>query len=43
MRRKEISELVKRRLYAESIGRCMNPRCQKNYSYMVEILLKKPI
>lgn len=29
MRRKEISELVKRRLYAESIGQCMNPRCQK--------------
>jgi len=26
---REISENVKRRLYAESMGRCMNPACQK--------------
>lgn len=29
MSRKEISENVKRKLYAESMGRCMNPHCQK--------------
>lgn len=29
MGRKEISENVKRMLYAESMGRCMNPNCQK--------------
>ncbi|MGP1505539.1 MAG: HNH endonuclease signature motif containing protein [Eggerthia catenaformis] len=28
MRRKPISENVKRRLWAESMGRCMNPDCQ---------------
>lgn len=28
MSRKEISENVKRRLYAECMGRCMNPNCQ---------------
>lgn len=30
MNRKPISEEVKRRLYAESMGRCMNPECQKD-------------
>ncbi len=29
MSREPISEKVKRRLYAESMGRCMNPSCQK--------------
>ncbi len=29
MNRDAISELIKRRLYAESMGRCMNPKCQK--------------
>lgn len=29
MGRETINENVKRRLYAESMGRCMNPRCQK--------------
>ena len=29
MTRDGISENVKRRLYAESMGRCMNPACQK--------------
>ena len=28
MSREEISEIIKRRLYAESMGRCMNPNCQ---------------
>ena len=28
MSREEISETIKRRLYAESMGRCMNPNCQ---------------
>jgi hypothetical protein len=28
MRREAISENVKRKLYAESMGRCMNPNCQ---------------
>ena len=28
MSRKEISENVKRRLYAECMGRCMNPNCK---------------
>ena len=27
MSREAISENVKRRLYAESMGRCMNPNC----------------
>ncbi|RGJ28622.1 HNH endonuclease signature motif containing protein [Fusobacterium varium] len=30
MGRKLIEENVKRRLYAESMGKCMNPACQKN-------------
>lgn len=29
MSRKGIDEIVKRKLYAESMGRCMNPKCQK--------------
>ena len=29
MSRESISENIKRRLYAESMGRCMNPECQK--------------
>ena len=29
MNRKNIDEIVKRKLYAESMGRCMNPKCQK--------------
>ena len=29
MSREEINESVKRRLYAESMGRCMNPNCQE--------------
>lgn len=29
MNRKKINENVKRKLYAESMGRCMNPHCQK--------------
>ena len=29
MSREGISENIKRRLYAESMGRCMNPECQK--------------
>lgn len=29
MSREEISENIKRRLYAESMGRCMNPNCLK--------------
>ncbi len=29
MSREKISENVKRRLYAESMGRCMNPNCQR--------------
>lgn len=29
MGRKKIDENIKRRLYAESMGRCMNPKCQK--------------
>lgn len=29
IQRTEISENIKRRLYAESMGRCMNPNCQK--------------
>lgn len=28
MGREAISENIKRRLYAESMGRCMNPECQ---------------
>lgn len=28
MSREPISENVKRKLYAESMGRCMNPDCQ---------------
>ena len=28
MARDKISEIVQRRLYAESMGRCMNPACQ---------------
>ena len=27
-KRKAVSENTKRRLYAESMGRCMNPRCE---------------
>ncbi|WP_227866744.1 HNH endonuclease signature motif containing protein [Clostridioides sp. ES-S-0190-01] len=30
MNRKSINENVKRRLYAESMGKCMNPDCQEN-------------
>ena len=30
MSRKPINEEVKRRLYSESMGRCMNPECQKD-------------
>lgn len=30
MNREKISENVKRRLYAESMGKCMNPNCWKN-------------
>lgn len=29
MNRKAIDETVKRKLYAESMGRCMNPKCQR--------------
>lgn len=29
MNRDEIKETVKRRLYAESMGRCMNPKCKR--------------
>lgn len=29
MSRETITENVKRRLYAESMGRCMNPNCQR--------------
>ena len=29
MNRKDIEESVKRKLYAESMGRCMNPKCQE--------------
>ena len=29
MSRKPIEENVKRRLFAESMGRCMNPNCRK--------------
>lgn len=29
MSREQISENVKRRLCAESMGRCMNPNCQE--------------
>ncbi len=29
MVRQKIPEYIKRRLYAESIGRCMNPKCQR--------------
>lgn len=29
MSRESISEDVKRKLYAESMGRCMNPSCQR--------------
>lgn len=29
MNREQINENIKRRLYAESMGRCMNPNCQK--------------
>ncbi|MGI6501631.1 MAG: HNH endonuclease signature motif containing protein [Anaerostipes sp.] len=29
MNRKGIDETVKRKLYAESMGRCMNPKCQR--------------
>lgn len=30
MSRVKIAENVKRRLYAESLGKCMNPNCLKN-------------
>lgn len=30
MNRKPIPENVKRRLWAESMGRCMNPACREN-------------
>ena len=31
MNREQINENIKRRLYAESMGRCMNPNCQKEF------------
>ena len=30
MNREKVSENVKRRLYAESMGRCMNPNCRED-------------
>ena len=30
MNREKISENIKRRLYADSMGRCMNPNCRKD-------------
>ena len=30
MNREKISENIKRRLYADSMGRCMNPNCQED-------------
>lgn len=38
MDRTTISENVKRRLYAESMGRCMNPDCKKSCLMTMEIL-----
>ena len=31
MNREKVSENVKRRLYAESMGRCMNPNCREDF------------
>ena len=37
MNSRYIEENVKRRLYAESMGRCMNPNCQKELFVMMVI------
>ncbi len=42
--RKDIAESVKRRLYAESMGRCMNPACQKElFGYKGDLIEKAHI
>ena len=33
--RKPISESVKKQLYAESMGRCMNPACRCDVIYLI--------
>ena len=44
MGRKEILKNIERRLYAESMGRCMNPDCQKElFSYNGDIIEKAHI
>ena len=44
MDRTTISENVKRRLYAESMGRCMNPDCKKElFSELGDIIEKAHI
>lgn len=37
MSRESISKDVKRKLYAESMGRCMNPSCQRDCLEKTEI------
>ena len=34
---RHINNDIERKLYAESMGRCMNPNCKKNYLQLMEI------